>query len=132
VPPVGTRNSHTVYASESVDPAYAPGTGTPEVGGFTGATCLQLLRGLTGIQFIGYDLRYWRPISSMNASPWMHCSGGMGAGTDCHAPVRIWKGNASITSSIKVMAQSWSSQDDLYRPNAGHFSVVLSRLGPEL
>jgi len=53
---VGTRISHTVCVAEYVDPAFAPGTGTPEVGGFTGAVCLQLLRGLTGIHFIGYDL----------------------------------------------------------------------------
>ncbi len=39
-----------------VDPAFAPGTGTPEVGGFNGAQCQQLLRGLTGINFVGYDL----------------------------------------------------------------------------
>jgi agmatinase len=39
-----------------VDPAYAPGTGTPEVGGFTGAQCQQLIRGLAGLNFVGFDL----------------------------------------------------------------------------
>jgi agmatinase len=39
-----------------VDPAFAPGTGTPEAGGFTGAQCLQLIRGLAGVNFIGFDL----------------------------------------------------------------------------
>jgi agmatinase len=39
-----------------VDPAYAPGTGTPEVGGFTSAQCQHLIRGLVGVDFVGYDL----------------------------------------------------------------------------
>jgi agmatinase len=52
----GRGPAYFTFDIDFVDPAYAPGTGTPEVGGFTGATCLQLLRGLTGIQFIGYDL----------------------------------------------------------------------------
>lgn len=39
-----------------IDPAYAPGTGTPEVGGFTSAEAQQLLRGLTGINFAAFDV----------------------------------------------------------------------------
>lgn len=39
-----------------VDPAYAPGTGTPEVGGFTSAQCQQLLRGLVGVNFVAFDI----------------------------------------------------------------------------
>ncbi len=39
-----------------VDPAYAPGTGTPEVGGVTSWEVLQLLRGLRGPQFVAFDL----------------------------------------------------------------------------
>ena len=41
---------------DSLDPAYAPGTGTPEVGGFTSHEALTLVRGLTGIDFVGADL----------------------------------------------------------------------------
>jgi arginase family enzyme len=33
-----------------VDPAYAPGTGTPEVGGFTSAESLELIRGLAALK----------------------------------------------------------------------------------
>ncbi|MEX2502503.1 MAG: agmatinase [Trueperaceae bacterium] len=39
-----------------LDPVYAPGTGTPEVGGTTGVQALQLLRGLAGVRFCAYDL----------------------------------------------------------------------------
>ena len=39
-----------------LDPVYAPGTGTPEVGGATGVQALELLRGLRGLDFAAYDL----------------------------------------------------------------------------
>jgi agmatinase len=39
-----------------VDPAYAPGTGTPEVGGPTSAEALALVRGLTGLNFVAFDV----------------------------------------------------------------------------
>jgi agmatinase len=39
-----------------VDPAYAPGTGTPEVGGFTSAESIRLIRGLDGLSIFGFDV----------------------------------------------------------------------------
>jgi agmatinase len=48
-----------VYVSldiDAADPAYAPGTGTPEVGGFTSYQLLQLVRGLAGLNLAGFDL----------------------------------------------------------------------------
>jgi len=39
-----------------VDPAFAPGTGTPEVGGFTSSEAMDLVRGLKGLNFVGFDL----------------------------------------------------------------------------
>lgn len=49
---------YLTFDIDFVDPAFAPGTGTPEVGGFTGADCLALLRGLTPVakQIVAYDL----------------------------------------------------------------------------
>lgn len=41
---------------DAVDPAFAPGTGTPEVGGFTSHQMLKLVRGLKGLNIIGADL----------------------------------------------------------------------------
>ena len=38
---------------DSIDPAFAPGTGTPEVGGFSSYQVLQLLRGLKGSEHRG-------------------------------------------------------------------------------
>ncbi len=48
-----------VYVSfdiDAVDPAFAPGTGTPEVGGLTSYEALALVRGLRGLDFVGFDL----------------------------------------------------------------------------
>jgi agmatinase/guanidinopropionase len=48
-----------VYVSldiDSVDPAFAPGTGTPEVGGLSSFQMLQLVRGLRGLNIVGFDL----------------------------------------------------------------------------
>ncbi len=48
-----------VYVSldiDSIDPAFAPGTGTPEVGGLSSYQILQLVRGLNGLNIIGIDL----------------------------------------------------------------------------
>ena len=41
---------------DCIDPAYAPGTGTPQVGGFTSMQILELVRALRGLQIIGCDL----------------------------------------------------------------------------
>jgi agmatinase len=41
---------------DAADPAFAPGTGTPEVGGFTSHQLLQLMRGLKGLPLVGFDL----------------------------------------------------------------------------
>jgi agmatinase len=53
---VGTQPTFLSFDIDFIDPAYAPGTGTPEVGGFTSAEAQQLLRGLTGIHFVAYDV----------------------------------------------------------------------------
>jgi len=41
---------------DCVDPAYAPGTGTPQVGGFTSAQIVELVRALNGLSIVGADL----------------------------------------------------------------------------
>jgi arginase family enzyme len=39
-----------------VDPAFAPGTGTPQVGGFSSIQILELVRSLRGLKLVGCDL----------------------------------------------------------------------------
>lgn len=53
------EDQHPVYLTfdiDVVDPAFAPGTGTPSVGGFTSAEVLALLRRCRGIRLVGADI----------------------------------------------------------------------------
>jgi agmatinase len=52
---VGDAPAFLSFDVDFVDPAFAPGTGTPEVGGPTSAQALAYLRALTGIDFKGFD-----------------------------------------------------------------------------
>ncbi len=48
-----------VYISfdiDGIDPAYAPGTGTPEIGGLTVPQALEIVRGARGLDIVGADL----------------------------------------------------------------------------
>lgn len=53
---IGRRRLYVSLDIDAADPAYAPGTGTPEVGGFTSYQLLQLVRGLAGLDLVGCDL----------------------------------------------------------------------------
>lgn len=53
---IGDRPLYLTFDIDVVDPAYAPGTGTPEVGGFASREILRLVRGLKGLNLIGCDL----------------------------------------------------------------------------
>lgn len=53
---VGDGPTYVTFDIDSLDPGFAPGTGTPEVGGLTPREVLALLRGLRGIDFVGGDV----------------------------------------------------------------------------
>ncbi len=53
---VGDGPTYLSFDVDSVDPAFAPGTGTPEIGGLTTREVLELLRGLKGIDLVGGDV----------------------------------------------------------------------------
>jgi len=53
---IGERPVYVSLDIDSVDPAFAPGTGTPEVGGLTSYQILQLVRGMQGLNIDGFDL----------------------------------------------------------------------------
>lgn len=53
---VGDRPVYVTLDIDCVDPAFAPGTGTPEVGGLTSWEILQLVRGLAGLKLVGGDV----------------------------------------------------------------------------
>ncbi|MGB5864457.1 MAG: agmatinase [Sulfitobacter sp.] len=53
---IGDTPTYLTYDIDSLDPAYAPGTGTPEIGGLTTPQALELIRGLKGLNVVGCDL----------------------------------------------------------------------------
>ncbi|AWN38736.1 agmatinase [Methylobacterium radiodurans] len=53
---VGAGPAYLSFDIDALDPAYAPGTGTPEIGGFTAREALYLVRALRGLDLVGADL----------------------------------------------------------------------------
>jgi agmatinase len=53
---VGGRPAYVSLDIDVVDPAFAPGTGTPEVGGLTSGQIVRLVRGVRGLNLVGGDL----------------------------------------------------------------------------
>jgi guanidinopropionase len=53
---VGDGPTYVSFDIDSLDPAYAPGTGTPEVGGFTTLEAMLMIRALRGLDLIGADV----------------------------------------------------------------------------
>ncbi|MEH3145961.1 MAG: agmatinase [Methylobacterium frigidaeris] len=53
---VGAGPTYVSFDIDSLDPAFAPGTGTPEIGGFTSREALFLVRGLRGLDLVGADV----------------------------------------------------------------------------
>ncbi len=53
---VGDRETYVSFDIDGIDPSYAPGTGTPEIGGFTTFQAQQMVRALDGLNLVGADL----------------------------------------------------------------------------
>lgn len=53
---IGDWPVYISYDIDSLDPAYAPGTGTVEIGGLTTVQALELIRGCRGLNIVGGDL----------------------------------------------------------------------------
>ena len=52
----GDGPTYLSFDIDSLDPAFAPGTGTPEVGGLTTRESMQLIRGMKGLNIVGGDV----------------------------------------------------------------------------
>lgn len=53
---IGIQKTYITYDIDSLDPSFAPGTGTPEIGGLTTMQAMELIRGLRGLNIVGCDL----------------------------------------------------------------------------
>jgi agmatinase len=53
---IGDGPTYLSFDIDSLDPSFAPGTGTPEIGGFTTRETLELIRGFKGVHLVGGDV----------------------------------------------------------------------------
>jgi agmatinase len=53
---VGDAPAYLTFDIDCLDPAYAPGTGTPVVGGLSTSTALRILRGIADLNIVGFDV----------------------------------------------------------------------------
>lgn len=53
---VGDGPTYVSFDIDCLDPAFAPGTGTPEAGGFTNREAIAMLRALKGLDIVGADV----------------------------------------------------------------------------
>jgi len=65
---VGTGHAYLSFDVDSLDPAFAPGTGTPESGGMNMIEAQRLIRELGGLDFIGGDVVEVSPPFDQNGS----------------------------------------------------------------
>jgi guanidinopropionase len=84
---VGERPTYCSFDIDFVDPTYAPGTGTPEIGGPNAFQAQQVIRELRGVDIVGADL--------VEVSPPFDPSGGT-----------AWLGVSLIFELMCVLAES--------------------------
>lgn len=53
---VGDGPTYVTFDVDALDPVYAPGTGTPEIGGLTTLEAQHMIRGLQGLNLVGGDI----------------------------------------------------------------------------
>ena len=72
---VGNNETYCSYDIDFIDPTFAPGTGTPEVGGPNSFQALQVVRELSGVNLIGMDLvEVSPPFDQSGATAWLGIS----------------------------------------------------------
>ena len=63
---IGKTDTYLSFDIDGIDPTYAPGTGTPEVGGFSVRESQNILRALNKINFVGADVVEVSPPFDLN------------------------------------------------------------------
>lgn len=72
---VGDQPTYVTFDIDFIDPAYAPGTGTPEIGGPTSYQAQQCVRALLGVDIIGCDVvEVAPPFDPSGNTAWVGCS----------------------------------------------------------
>ncbi|CAN2388009.1 agmatinase activity [Pristimantis euphronides] len=59
---MGDKPVYLTFDIDGIDPSFAPGTGTPEIGGLTTQQALEIIRGCRGLNLVGCDLVEVAPV----------------------------------------------------------------------
>ena len=59
---VGDGPAYLTFDIDCLDPAYAPGTGTPVVGGLSTSRVLRILQGIADLDIVGFDVVEVAPV----------------------------------------------------------------------
>ena len=65
---VGDVPTYVSFDVDALDPVYAPGTGTPEIGGLTTREAVAILRGLRGLDWVGAEVTEVAPLLDQTGS----------------------------------------------------------------
>ena len=84
---VGDHPAYLTFDIYCLDPAFAPGTGTPVVGGLSTSRVLQLLHGIADLNIVGFDV--------VEVSPPFDLGGGT-----------AWLGASILFEMLCVMAEA--------------------------
>jgi len=72
---LGSEPAYCTYDIDFVDPTFAPGTGTPEIGGPNSFQAQQVIRELAGVNLIGADLvEVSPPFDAAGGTAWLGVS----------------------------------------------------------
>ena len=66
---VGDMPVYLTFDIDCPDPAFAPGTGTPVIGGLTSDRAIKLVRGLKDLNIVGMDVVEVAPAYDQSGSP---------------------------------------------------------------
>ncbi|KAM4871427.1 guanidino acid hydrolase, mitochondrial [Thomomys bottae] len=65
---MGGKPLYISFDIDALDPAYAPGTGTPEIAGLTPSQALEIIRGCQGLNVVGCDLVEVSPMYDLSGN----------------------------------------------------------------
>ena len=72
---VGSKPTYCSYDIDFIDPSFAPGTGTPEIGGVNSFQAQQVVRELSGGSLVGADLvEVSPPFDAAGGTAWLGVS----------------------------------------------------------
>lgn len=104
---IGEGPVYLTFDIDSLDPAFAPGTGTPEIGGLTSWQAQAIPRGLKGLDFVGMDVVEVSPLRRGGDHRLGRSDSGLGVSGCATLPTTTPKGQRFSHSQIPTDSGSF-------------------------